>query len=215
MKPMSLSLDFRCFRFAGINRIKNQIPDDGRMTLYLLIGFYAAGISLGALLIRGSDSQVLEFAGGLFDYFFTSHSAGFTRTLAFSFFSYFKYFAVAFFIGMFIPGAVLAPLFMLVRGAEIGLISGLLYQSGLLSGMVRNAAYIFVTSVVATMILSLAFREAVGFSLSLFSCSVRGREGGLSAGFRLYCLRFLIILSFLFATSLLDAGLSVLWAGCL
>ena len=213
MRHMSLSLDFRRLHFLGLNRIKESFPSDGRLTLYLLILFYAIGISAGALFVRGCDPAVLSFASDISGDFFAAHNSGFAGAFIYSFLNFLKYLAAAFLTGLFIPGAIVAPAVMIIRGAEIGLISGLLYQNNALSGMLHNLVFMFPTSVASVMIIALAFRESIGFSGSLFMFAVRGKAVSLDSGFRLYCFRYLIILGLLLLCSLFDAGVSVLFAG--
>lgn len=211
MKHLSVSLNLRRFRPFRFRDFSETCPRDGRLTLYLLIVCFAVGIAGGALLIRANADIAQTVETWTTDYL-VGRQNGFWAVLFASLCRSAIYLIAAFFIGMFIPGCAFAPLLPLLRGIGYGMVCGGLYRAELMGGILKNLLILFPSGGIATFVLLLAVREAIGFSASLVKATLRGAETSLTAGFKLYCTRFLILLGLTLIPALLDA-LIAQWIG--
>lgn len=207
MKHLSISLNFHKLRPFALRDFAQRYPRDGRLTLYLLIVSFAVGIAGGALLIR-ADAQLAQSAAGWAQRYFAQRATGFWTVLLASYGRSLLCFAFAFFMGMFIPGCALAPALPLVRGVGYGMVCGVLYRGSVPDGVLDNLLAFLPSGCLATLVLLLGVREAIGFSASLLKTAIRGEAIALSAGFKLYCTRFLLLLGLLLFPALLDGCLA-------
>lgn len=206
MRRISISLDLRNLPFNRLRRFVSEYPRDGRLTLYFLMLVYSTGIACGALLIRanmlplGVREMTVEKLREIV-------SLGFFRVFSTIFVENLLFFVSAFFIGLFIPGCVLAPVLIFARGVLFGSFAGYLYSAELMSGIMKNLIYLFPCGVLSALVLALALREAMSFSSVLFKSVVLSNETSQNSGFKLYLKRFLIILLLLILPALLSGGI--------
>lgn len=214
MKSFSLGLDLRKLKFRKLHALDRQDLMSGQFKLYVLCICFAAGVAIGALSYKTSDSSGMADIGSSAALFFSARSTGqFWGILIKSLLSLLPYFAVAFCLGLFVLGSLAVPVVLAFKGMGYGAMAGYLYAVYGFSGMAMNVSLLFPSAVLGTLVLILGFREALGFSGLLFSGTMLGKPVSLNPNLRIYCLRFLVILGLLILVSVLDTVTALMFSG--
>lgn len=118
----------------------------------------------------------------------------------------------AFIIGTSAVGCVLIPILPLILGFLFGIISGCLYDTQEVMGIVFNLLILLPPSIIAFLGLLLCCRESFGFSkLLAVMCIKGGKCFNLYLDFKNYCIRYLIILILFVIYALIDSSLATLF----
>lgn len=119
---------------------------------------------------------------------------------------------LSYIIGTSAVGCVLVPLIPLLLGFIYGIISGYVYDTQEIMGVVFNLLILLPPSIIAFLGLLLCCRESFGFSkLLAIMCVKGGKCFNLYIDFKNYCTRYLVLLILFLFYSLLDASLTLLF----
>ena len=119
---------------------------------------------------------------------------------------------VAFVVGTSAVGCVLIPILPFVSGFTYGIVSGSLYSTREIMGIVYNILIFLPPSLVAYFGLLLCCRESFIFSkLLAVMCVKGGKCFNLYLDFKNYCIRYIVILLIFVFYALVDASLTSLF----
>lgn len=178
---------------------------------WVLFGCFSLGFLLGILMIRLGVSGVSDPAGEsayqlLFGFGNMSFSAVFVQ--------YFLQMSISYLfvilLGLFVPGEVLSLAYMAAVGLRIGAILGVIYRAYRMQGILFSFSVLLVPLIIFVMALIFAFRETVGFSLSLLRQFLGKRCDNLLADYKAFVIRSLLFP----AGILLSAGCGALLQRC-
>jgi len=174
--------------------------------------FIAAGVITGVLCYKNSDI-LREEATELFNSHYQFHNQNnFFLIAGQTLLNFIPLILVSFVVGTSATGCVLIPVLPLTAGFLFGIISGYLYDSQQIMGVVYNLLVMLPSSLVAFFGLLLCCRESFGFSKLLATmCINSGRCFNLYADFKNYCIRYIVILALFIVYALIDASLASLF----
>ena len=111
--------------------------------------------------------------------------------------------------GTSVLGVVLVPIAAAVRCVLYGSVSTLLYSQYSVKGIAFNAVLIIPAEIVFAVSLLLAARESVGFSLGMARLTLPSAPPvNLSADFRSYCSKYILICLLTLLSAIIDAVMS-------
>lgn len=212
MKNFSVGVDLRKWKI-GRRHFSDKLPEIGNIKLYFLTFCFIAGVGIGAFCIRSEGAFTETIGSSTLAMLEGRRSTGFLGVAFSSLLALLPYFGAAFFAGLFIPGPAVIPAILVFKGLGYGASAGYLYTANGFGGMWINLLILFPAAVGGTMVLLLAYREAFSFSALLFSDTILGKENNLTANFKIYCFRFLVILGLLLPVALLDGIASAAFLG--
>lgn len=195
----------------GLNRIRLFTYLKENIVLIAVVFLLILGILCGAVLYRNASATVNAFEGVFENYFSVRHSTAFFKVLFSSFITSVLIFGAIYISGTSIVGVVLAPSIVFIKGFEIGIFCSRLYTKYMLLGIAFNAIVYIPSSIVSLFCLILFTREATVFSYNLTRIfTPKGTTLPIYVQFKKYCKNFLIYISFIIISSLIDATVS-LW----
>lgn len=174
--------------------------------------FIAAGVVAGVLCYKNIDIFKGE-ATELFDKHYQFHSKkNFFQIAGQTLLNFIPLILISFVVGTSAAGCVLVPVLPLTAGFLFGIISGYLYDSQQIMGVVYNLLVMLPSSLIAFLGLLLCCRESFGFSKLLASmCINSGRCFNLYSDFKNYCIRYIVIMALFIVYALIDASLASLF----
>ena len=202
MKKISINKSFR----IDLTNIK-------RNSSFLIFAlFIAVGVLTGVFCYRNINA-VKEEALNLFREHYEFHSQkGFFRIIGQTFLNIIPIVLIAFVVGTSAVGCVLTPALPFVSGFVFGIVSGSLYSTQEVMGIVYNLLVLLPPTLVAFFGLLLCCRESFGFSkLLAIMCVKGGKCFNLYLDFKNYCIRYLVILALFLFYALVDASLTSLF----
>ena len=111
--------------------------------------------------------------------------------------------------GTSVLGVVLVPIAAAVRCVLYGSVSALLYSQYSVKGIAFNAVLIIPTEIIFAVALLLAARESVRFSLGMAKLTLPSASPvNLSADFRSYCSKYILICLLTLLSAIIDAVMS-------
>lgn len=172
---------------------------------------FILGLLIGSLVVKNSDSTVNNLISETFNTYISNRTGQtFFKTFFYSFTSLLPYLIAAYFLGLSIVGVFFVPFVVLIRGLGIGLISGFLYSVHSLKGIAFTVLLIAPYCLVSTFGLILACRESFGFSLMLLkAASSKSSSVNLHDDYKLYCIRYLVIVVIFIFSAFLDSVMSL------
>lgn len=174
------------------------------MCFAFVVGVVVGSISLsGGGRASGVADKLLEFyisnrkGAGFFGVFFSALLGYFTVCLTF------------FAFGASVIGVVFSPLMCCGLGIYFGCLSAYIYSAFSLKGIAFNAIVLIPSALSFCVCAFFAAKASFCFSAVILKLLLpKSRPSNLSVDFRLFCGRYLIILAFLIAVSLIDAAVS-------
>lgn len=156
--------------------------------------------------------------GRFFHLFFESFinirlDGGYFSIFSSSFLTALLYVIIAFISGISLAGIPFLPVLVIVKGFLYGIISGSAVSQYSFKGMAFTAAVIAVPAIISGCGTVLACREAFGFSTYMLKTFSKGSNGGFAVDFKVYCVRYLVILCLTALAAVADTLLSVFFAG--
>ncbi len=119
---------------------------------------------------------------------------------------------VSFLSGLSLGGIPLLAVVSFIKGFVLGIPGGLAVARYSFKGFVFYLVIVLLPGLISSLAVVLSCREASNFSAYLLKSFTAGSKGGLMADFRIYCLRYLVILAVVILSAVADMLLSSFFA---
>lgn len=177
--------------------------------LIISLAVFLAGIIFGIISI-GKYKNLTDFSSGFItDFMDLRNTEKFSKILLSSFFNSVTVLIVFVVFGTSMFGVVTVPFLLSVIGVIYGNITAYLYSEFALKGIAFNAVIFLPSVIVFLIVLLLASKEAVNFSLKISSLTF-SKSGlyNLTLEFKKFLISFLLFISAALVSSIIDAVIS-------
>lgn len=177
--------------------------------LIISLAVFLAGIIFGIISV-GKYKNLTDFSAGFItDFMDLRNTEKFSKILLSSFFRSIAVLIVFAVFGTSMFGVVTAPFLLSVIGVIYGNITAYLYSEFALKGIAFNAVIFLPSVIVFLIVLLLASKEAVNFSLKISSLTF-SKSGlyNLTLEFKKFLISFLLFISAALVSSIIDAVIS-------
>ena len=177
--------------------------------LIISIAVFLAGIIFGIISV-GKYKNLTDFSAGFItDFMDLRNTEKFSKILLSSFFRSIAVLIVFAVFGTSMFGVVTVPFLLSVIGVIFGNITAYLYSEFALKGIAFNAVIFLPSVIVFLIVLLLASKEAVNFSLKISSLTF-SKSGlyNLTLEFKKFLISFLLFISAALVSSIIDAVIS-------
>ncbi|MEE1245428.1 MAG: hypothetical protein UHM16_07165 [Acutalibacteraceae bacterium] len=177
--------------------------------LIISIAVFLAGIIFGIISV-GKYKNLTDFSAGFItDFMDLRNTERFSKILLSSFFRSIAVLIVFAVFGTSMFGVVTVPFLLSVIGVIFGNITAYLYSEFALKGIAFNAVIFLPSVIVFLIVLLLASKEAVNFSLKISSLTF-SKSGlyNLTLEFKKFLISFLLFISAALVSSIIDAVIS-------
>ena len=177
--------------------------------LIISLAVFLAGIIFGIISV-GKYKNLTDFSAGFItDFMDLRNTEKFSKILLSSFFRSIAVLIVFAVFGTSMFGVVTAPFLLSVIGVIFGNITAYLYSEFALKGIAFNAVIFLPSVIVFLIVLLLASKEAVNFSLKISSLTF-SKSGlyNLTLEFKKFLISFLLFISAALVSSFIDAVIS-------
>lgn len=183
--------------------------------LILLTALFTAGMAFGAVLVKSSANHewLEKLLNLLQEYSIMRSSQSLFSTMCNSLFANLLFLAVAFIAGLCAMGLPFLALLPFVRGLGMGAVFGYLYSAKALAGVGYCLLILLPGAILSTATLLIGCREGITMSFDVFSVINGKKTLDGYHNFRLYCIRFGILLALLACASLADALFAKAFSG--
>ena len=182
-------------------------------TWCLIVAVLSAGVILGAL--AGQNIGIVSFFADKELKRVLSLHAGdaFLKITLDSFMASCLWFLPVFAFGTSVLGPVLVPLCGAVRGMILGAVTGLLYSEYSVKGIAFHAVLVLPSTAVFLIAYLLAQRESFRFSVMMVKLTASAANpADLSADFKNYCGRYIVLIGIVLLSALIDAVFTLLFS---
>lgn len=177
--------------------------------LIISLAVFLAGIIFGIISV-GKYKNLTDFSAGFItDFMDLRNTEKFSKILLSSFFRSIAVLIVFAVLGTSMFGVVTVPFLLSVIGVIFGNITAYLYSEFALKGIAFNAVIFLPSVIVFLIVLLLASKEAVNFSLKISSLTF-SKSGlyNLTLEFKKFLISFLLFISAALISSIIDAVIS-------
>ena len=177
--------------------------------LIISLAVFLAGIIFGIISV-GKYKNLTDFSAGFItDFMNLRNTEKFSKILLSSFFNSVTVLIVFAVFGTSMFGVVTVPFLLSVIGVIYGNITAYLYSEFALKGIAFNAVIFLPSVIVFLIVLLLASKEAVNFSLKISSLTF-SKSGlyNLTLEFKKFLISFLLFISAALVSSIIDAVIS-------
>ena len=177
--------------------------------LIISLAVFLAGIIFGIISV-GKYKNLTDFSAGFItDFMDLRNTEKFSKILLSSFFNSVTVLIVFAVFGTSMFGVVTVPFLLTVIGVIYGNITAYLYSEFALKGIAFNAVIFLPSVIVFLIVLLLASKEAVNFSLKISSLTF-AKSGlyNLTLEFKKFLISFLLFISAALVSSIIDAVIS-------
>lgn len=177
--------------------------------LIISLAVFLAGIIFGIISV-GKYKNLTDFSSGFItDFMDLRNTEKFSKILLSSFFNSVTVLIVFAVFGTSMFGVVTVPFLLSVIGVIYGNITAYLYSEFALKGIAFNAVIFLPSVIVFLIVLLLASKEAVNFSLKISSLTF-SKSGlyNLTLEFKKFLISFLLFISAALVSSIIDAVIS-------
>ena len=177
--------------------------------LIISLAVFLAGIIFGIISV-GKYKNLTDFSSGFItDFMDLRNTEKFSKILLSSFFNTVTVLIVFAVFGTSMFGVVTVPFLLSVIGVIFGNITAYLYSEFALKGIAFNAVIFLPSVIVFLIVLLLASKEAVNFSLKISSLTF-AKSGlyNLTLEFKKFLISFLLFISAALVSSIIDAVIS-------
>lgn len=177
--------------------------------LIISLAVFLAGIIFGIISV-GKYKNLTDFSAGFItDFMDLRNTEKFSKILLSSFFNSVTVLIVFAVFGTSMFGVVTVPFLLSVIGVIYGNITAYLYSEFALKGIAFNAVIFLPSVIVFLIVLLLASKEAVNFSLKISSLTF-SKSGlyNLTLEFKKFLISFLLFISAALVSSIIDAVIS-------
>lgn len=177
--------------------------------LIISLAVFLAGIIFGIISV-GKYKNLTDFSAGFItDFMNLRNTEKFSKILLSSFFRSVTVLIIFAVFGTSMFGVVTVPFLLSVIGVVYGNITAYLYSEFALKGIAFNAVIFLPSVVVFLIVLLLASKEAVNFSLKISSLTfVKSGLYNLTLEFKKFLISFLLFISAALVSSIIDAVIS-------
>ncbi len=194
--------------YLNFNAIKPHLP------IIICFSVFGLGVLLGCLLVGNIGFFKEYFSEQLTAFKAVRAEKVLTDILIDSFKNVFPLYLLVFLVGTSVVGCALAPLIVLWYGFSYGGISGILYSSYGLEGIMFNALIYIPPVLLCAFGLAILLKNAISFSYLLSGICIRlNKPVNIYSNFKEYCLRGAVTLFAALASLLFDTAMSALFIG--
>lgn len=191
-------------RFGFLEFVTNNIY------LLVILLFLILGIVLGTFLFDDFSKITTYSKDYITEYIDLRTNNEFFKIFINSFFSSVSVLFLFFVLGASVFGIVTIPIAMLVKGFLQGVVGAFLYAEYALKGVAFNAVIYLPSTIIFIIVLLLASRESVNFSLKISSLTIpKTMPLNLAFDFKNYSVKYLLFVFGTVLSALLDSIISV------
>ena len=178
----------------------------------IFVSIFLFGVLLGAIFV-GRFHSYHDLSLKLFnDFFQTRKSLDILKILKESSFSAFVPYIILFLFGTSIVGFVFIPIFLLLLGINIGFLTGYMYVTYKLNGIMFSSLILLPSTIVALFGIVILTIEAFNFSKSLSTVCVNTNKSiNMYDGFKIYCIKSATTLFAPIVSVILDVSMTSLF----
>ncbi len=198
-------------RIKGFNRriLKNN------QTLTLLCTLLLTGMFLGAVCVKHADETMLEKIKLLTG---TYISSGVSRSILDNFLSYISadtvFIILSVFFGLCVIGEPILWTLPMIRGLGLGLITGFVYKTYSVQGVLYSTALIVVPAVISSLAMAVSCKESILSSREIKSALKEdGKQFNYREFLKLFAVRNLILYAFVVLAGLVGCLLTYFLSG--
>ncbi len=182
------------------------------LPIIICFSVFIIGVMLGCLLIGNSDFLKNAFFDKLSVYISVRKSNIILDVVVNSFKNIFPYYFLIFLVGTSVIGCALAPVILLYYGFSYGCLSGILYSTFALEGIMLNALVFVPTVLFCAFGLGILLKDAVSFSYLLSGICIKANKPvNIYVQFKNYCTHGIITLSVAAVALIFDIAMSTLF----
>ncbi len=180
----------------------------------LLALTFVLGVLFGNLFVCKVDSLYLLSVDKLENLYSVKSSLNFLPMLKESLLSVLPFYILLFICGTSVVGTAITPFIILYNGFSYGLISGYLYSTYKLEGIMFSALILLPTTIIAVFGLLLLAKESIYFSYQIAGiCIKSNRPINLYSDFKRFCANSGLTLILALISILFDLAMSALFIG--
>lgn len=184
--------------------------------LFLFVLFsFVIGYIIGVIISANTEGALFNISKNMLQQSITNKSTfGFIKYSIKSFLSFLPYILCAYFAGTSAFGCVIIPIICVTRGVFNGILISYIYSAYNLAGVGYAAFILAPYFVFSAFILVLACRESLSYSeIMLKNTLPKGTSINFFNNYKLYTIRYLIMILLCILAALLDATLTNLFFG--
>ncbi len=176
-------------------------------TFIALITLVLISLFLGVMVI--SQTTYFGLSSEMFDEYVTVRRSGSFGTIFLTvFLNTLKLPLTSYLFGTSVLGLVISPLLMCYASFSYGMLSGYVYSSFGLSGIVFNLFVLLLPQLISTFCLVLSSLECINFSKKIANICIKDRRPiNLYQDFKMFCIKHLVLIVPVFVSSILDITL--------
>lgn len=192
---------------VNLNSIKPHLQ------FIIFTAVFVVGIVLGCILVGRLESLLNSSSENASSFFELRKTYNILSVLNSALAYSVPYYIIVFLCGTSIIGCVITPIALLLKGFSFGALSGYMYFTFQLEGIMFNALLLIPSTIVCAFGLILLAKESFSFSYLLSGICVKSNKPiNIYSNFKAYCLRSLIFSLFALLAVLVDLGMSALFA---
>lgn len=173
---------------------------------------FVIGVLIGCLSVGNFESLISYASDEITEFISLRKNSGFYELLKSSVFSVFSIYIVLFLCGTSVVGCVVSPFVLLYKGFTYGCLSGYLYFTYKLEGIMLNSLLIIPSVLISVFGLIILGKEAFSFSYLLSGICIKSNKPiNIYAQFKIYCIKSLTTLIAAVISVIFDLGMSVLF----
>ena len=176
--------------------------------LILMISVFITGFFISSVFFSGSKAEVISKA--IYNSFIADRKgASFLSILFATLLKYVIVAVVCFMAGASVGGVVLSPIICCSVGLYFGTLTSYFCSAFALKGVAFNSVILIPPAIIFSLCILFLAKEAFIFSSVLLRMTFpNSRAMNISAEFKIYCGKFLLIIIFVFIASIVDAAIS-------
>lgn len=198
----------------GIRGFSGKILKSNQ-TLTLLCTLLLTGMFLGAVCVKHADETMLESIKSLTG---THISSGVNRSILDNFLSYITadtvFIILSVFFGLCVIGEPILWILPLIRGLGLGLITGFVYKTYSVQGVLYSTVLIVIPAVISSLAMAVSCKESILSSREIKSALKEdGKQFNYGEYLKLFAVRNLILYAFVVLSGLIGCLLTYFLSG--
>lgn len=198
-------------RFAKKREKSSVLRNHQKLIMLTLV--FICGLFVGAVTVKNTGTVFGDSLKSLVENYYTARGA---QSVLQNFFSAFGaecvFLLFAMFLGVCVVGEPLLWILPFVKGLGVGILSGYLYQVFTLQGLTYFAVFILPSSVLTSAALLLGCKESILMARDLNRILLAGEGHSSINMFKLYILRYLVLLASILFCAALNTATFLLFA---
>ncbi len=173
---------------------------------------FALGVLIGNIAVGRFDVLITYSSETITDFILARNEFNFYTAFKSSAFAVFPMYVIIFLCGTSVVGCVASPIALLYKGFGYGCLSGYLYFTYKLEGIMFNALLLIPSTLTTAFGLVLLAKESFAFSYLLSGiCIKSNRPVNVYSNFKMYCTRSLVTVIAALVAVVFDLGMSALF----